>query len=56
MPKEGYLFQPEFTFTEFGIKLVCSEFSKDDPKVTLMVFAVLGVNKDVVDEDYDKLI
>ena len=56
MPKEGYLFQPEFTFTEFGIQLVCSEFSKDDPKVMLVVFAVLGVNKDVVDEDYDKLI
>jgi hypothetical protein len=56
MPKEGYLFQLEFTFTEFRIKLVCSEFSKDDPKVTLMVFAVLGVGKDVVDEDYDKLI
>jgi hypothetical protein len=56
MPKEGYLFQPEFTFTEFGVKLVCPEFSKDDLKVTLMVFAVLGVNKDVVNEDYDKLI
>jgi hypothetical protein len=56
MPEEGYLFQPEFTFTEFGIKLVCPEFSEDDPKVTLMVFAVLGVDKDVVNEDHDKLI
>jgi hypothetical protein len=56
MPKEGYLFQLEFTFTEFGIKLVCPEFFEDDPKVTLMVFAVLGVDKDVVNEDYDKLI
>jgi hypothetical protein len=56
MPKEGYLFQLEFTFTEFSIKLVCPEFSEDDPEVTLMVFAVLGVDKDVVNEDYDKLI
>jgi hypothetical protein len=56
MPKESYLFQPEFTFTEFGIKLVCPEFSEDDPKVMLMVFAVLGVDEDVVNEDYDKLI
>jgi hypothetical protein len=56
MPKEGYLFQLEFTFTEFGIKLVSSEFSEDDPKVTLMVFVVPGVDKDVVNEDYNKLI
>jgi hypothetical protein len=54
MPKEGYLFQPEFTFTEFSIKLVCLEFSEDGSKVTLMVFAVLGVDKDVVNEDHDK--
>jgi hypothetical protein len=35
---------------------VCPEFSEDGPEVTLMVFAVLGVDKDVVNEDYDKLI
>jgi hypothetical protein len=56
MPKEGYLFQPEFAFTEFSIKLVCPEFSEDGSEVTLMVFAVLGVDKDVANEDYDKLI
>jgi hypothetical protein len=56
MLKEGYLFQPEFAFAEFSIKLVCPEFSEDGLKVTLMVFAVLGVDKDVVNEDHDKLI
>jgi hypothetical protein len=36
--------------------LVCPESSEDGPEVMLMVFAVLGVDKDVVNEDYDKLI
>ena len=35
---------------------MCSESSKDDPEVTLMIFVILGVDKDVVNEDYDKLI
>jgi hypothetical protein len=35
---------------------MCSESSGDDPEVTLMIFAILGVDKDVVNEDYDKLI
>jgi hypothetical protein len=35
---------------------MCPESSEDDPEVTLMVFAVLGVDKDVINEDYDKLI
>jgi hypothetical protein len=35
---------------------VCPESSEDGPEVTLMVFVVLGVDKDVVNEDYDKLI
>jgi hypothetical protein len=35
---------------------MCPESSEDDPKVTLMIFAILGVDKDIVNEDYDKLI
>jgi hypothetical protein len=56
MPKEGYLFLREFTFAELSIELMCPESSEDDPEVTLMIFAILGVDKDVVNEDYDKLI
>jgi hypothetical protein len=56
MPKEGYLFRPEFTLAELSIELMCPESSEDDSKVTLMVLAILGIDKDVVDENYDKLI
>jgi hypothetical protein len=35
---------------------MCPESSEDDSKVTLMVLAILGIDEDVVDEDYDKLI
>jgi hypothetical protein len=35
---------------------MCPESFEDDPKVTLMVLAILGIDKDVVDEDYNKLI
>jgi hypothetical protein len=35
---------------------MCFESSEDNPKVMLMIFATLGVDKDVVNEDYDKLI
>jgi hypothetical protein len=35
---------------------MCPESSEDDSKVTLMALAILGIDKDVVDEDYDKLI
>jgi hypothetical protein len=35
---------------------MCPESSEDDPEVTLMIFAILEVDKDVVNEDYDKLI
>ena len=53
MPKEGYLFNPEFTLAELSIELMCPESSEDDSKVMLMVPAILGINKDVVDEDYN---
>jgi hypothetical protein len=35
---------------------MCSESFEDNPEVMLMIFSTLGVDKDVVDEDYDKLI
>jgi hypothetical protein len=44
------------TLAELSIKLMCPESSEDDSKVTLMVLAILGIDEDVFDEDYDKLI
>jgi hypothetical protein len=35
---------------------MCSESSEDNPEVMLIIFVTLGVDKDVINEDYDKLI
>jgi hypothetical protein len=35
---------------------MCSESFEDNLEVMLMIFATLAVDKDVVNEDYDKLI
>ena len=51
MPQESYLLQPELTLAELSIELMCPESSEEDSKVTLMVLAIPGIDKDVVDED-----
>ena len=35
---------------------MCSESFEDNPEVMLMIFVTLGVDKDVINEYYDKLI
>ena len=35
---------------------MCSESFEDNPKVMLMIFVTLGVDKDVINEDYNKLV
>jgi hypothetical protein len=35
---------------------MCSESSENNPEVMLMILVTFGVDKDVVNEDYDKLI
>jgi hypothetical protein len=35
---------------------MCSESSEDNSEVMFMIFVTLGVDKDVVNEDYDKFI
>jgi hypothetical protein len=35
---------------------MCSKSSEDNPQVMLMILATLGVDKNVVNKDHDKLI
>jgi hypothetical protein len=35
---------------------MCSESSEDDSEVALMVLTIFRINKDIVYEDYDKLV
>jgi hypothetical protein len=56
MPKEKYFLQPEFTLAELSIQLVCPWFPQYHSKMLLMFLHTLGVNKYVVNENYDKLV
>jgi hypothetical protein len=53
--KKWYFLQPERTLAEPGIKLMVTKSLQDNTKVLFMLFFILGVDQDVVNEDYDKL-
>ena len=48
--------EPEITFTEFSIQLVLSETLENNAKVLSMLFFILVIYKNVVNENHDKLI
>ena len=52
MTKESYFFQPKFTFTKLGVKLMA--WSLRVPKI--MLFFILGVDQNIVDENHDELV
>jgi hypothetical protein len=56
MTKKGYFLQLEYTLAELGIKLMVTKSLHNNPKMLLMLFFILGVEQDVVDEDHDKLV
>jgi hypothetical protein len=56
MAQELDLCEPEITFTEFGIQLVLPQVLKHNAKMLCMLLLILGIYKNVVDENHDKLI
>jgi hypothetical protein len=54
--KKWYFLQPECTLTELGIELMVVKSLQDNTKVSLMLFFILGVDQDVVNEDHEKLV
>jgi hypothetical protein len=54
--KKGYFLQPECTFAELGIELMVMKSLQNNTKMLLMLFLILGVDQDVVNEDHDKLV
>jgi hypothetical protein len=56
MTKKRYFLQPERTLAELGIKLMVTKSLQDSMKMLLMLFFILGVDQDVINEDHDKLI
>jgi hypothetical protein len=56
MTKKGYFLQPDCTLTELGIELMVTKSLQNNLKMLLMLFFILGVDQDVVNEDHDKLV
>jgi hypothetical protein len=55
MTKKEYFLQPECTLAELGIELMVMKSLQNNPKMLLILFFILGVDQDVVNEDHDKL-
>jgi hypothetical protein len=56
MSKKWNLLQPECTLAELGIKLMVTKLLQNKSKMLLMLFFILGVDQDVVNEYHDKLV
>jgi hypothetical protein len=54
--KKWYFLQPECTLTELGIELMVVKSLQDNTKVSLMLFFILEVDQDVINEDHKKLV
>jgi hypothetical protein len=53
--KKWNFIQPEFTFTEFCIELMISQSLKHNVKMSLMLFSILEIDYNVINENQDKL-
>jgi hypothetical protein len=56
MSQKWNLLQPECTLAELGIELMVTMSLQNNPKVLLMLFFILGVDQDVINEYHDKLV
>jgi hypothetical protein len=56
MSKKWNLLKPECTLAELGIKLMVMKSLQNNPKMLLMLFSILGVDQDVINEYHDKLV
>jgi hypothetical protein len=48
--------QPKLTFREFGVQVVVSQFLKNHMKMFRMIFQILGVDQNVINEDHNKFV
>ena len=56
MPEIDNLRKPEFTFRELGIEAMFTKLQKDEAKMLFMLLIGLGVDKDIIEIDYHKLV
>jgi hypothetical protein len=56
MSKKWNLLQLECTLAEHGIKLMITKSLQNNPKMLLMLFFILGVDQDVINEYHVELV
>ena len=56
MAKELNLLKSEIAFTELGIQFILPEVLENNMKKLCMFFFILGIDKNVINENHDKLI
>jgi hypothetical protein len=56
MSKKWNFLQPESTLTELGIELMVTKSLQNNSKMLLILFFILGVDQDVINEYHDKLV
>jgi hypothetical protein len=54
--KKWYFLQSECTLAKLGIELMVTKSLHENTKMLLMLFFILGVDQDVINEDRDKLV
>jgi hypothetical protein len=56
MSKKWNLLKPECTLVELGIKLMVMKSLQNNLKMLLMLFFIIGLDQDVINEYHDKLV
>jgi hypothetical protein len=56
MSQKWNFLQPECTLAELGIELMVTKSLQNNSNVLLMLFFILGVDQDIVNEYHDKLV
>jgi hypothetical protein len=53
--KQNFL-QPKITLAELGIELMVMKSLQNNSEMLRMIFFILGIDQDVINEDHDKLV
>jgi hypothetical protein len=56
MSQELHSIQPKLAFAELGVQLVLSQVGQDDVDMLCMLFFILGIYQDIIDEYHYKLV
>jgi hypothetical protein len=56
MTHKSHFLELELKLAELYVQLMLSQFLQHKPQMLLMLFLVLGVDQDIINEHHDKLI